>query len=478
MISWSAPAGNVTGYRLEAGSGSGLSNIADTPLGPVPGLSVSSVPPGTYYLRVRAINAAGPSGPSQEVVLVVSGGPTCEVPAAPANLTVSVNGSVVTLSWQAVSGAGITYVVDVGSGPGLSNIGPFPVGASTALTATAPDGTYYIRVRAVNACGTQGPGSSEVIAAVGVTQPPPELDWLTQVNDWRARTGVGPLTENPTFSAGDVLHARYSVKHDALIHDEDTTSPWYTPEGRAAAMASNGAGSFSVTAPDSFAIESWVQAPFHALGMFSPRLMTTGYGAYREADGGLQMSGWLDVISGRGPQPGIPLPVAFPANGMTIPIPNADVCRARILQAGLQPAVAACFWGESPSPLTSCPGYTAPAGLPLILQFSPGTNPIVTGSSLTSGGQPLEHCVFTGATYVNPEAASQQSGRSNLTSRGGVVLVPRLPLPGGATYTASITANGQAHQWSFSIAAADPRQGPLPDWALKAVPPSLVPPPQ
>jgi uncharacterized protein YkwD len=473
-ITWSAPPGTVTGYRLEAGSASGLSNIADMPLGPVPLLSVSSVPPGTYHVRVRAFNAAGLGAPSQEIVLVVSGGPTCEVPAAPVNLTVSVNGSAVTLSWQAVSGAGITYVLEVGSGPGLSNIGPFPVGATTSMTANAADGTYYIRVRAVNACNTQGAASSEVVARVGVSQPPPELDWLTQVNDWRARTGLGPVTENPTFSAGDVLHARYSVKHDILMHDEDPASPWFTAEGRAAALASNGAGSFSVTAPDSFAIESWIQGPFHAVGMLDPRLMTSGYGAYREADGGLHMSGWLDVIRGRGAHPGTALPIAFPANGMTIPIPTLDVCRSQIRQAGMQPEVAACFWGESPSPLTSCPGYTAPAGLPLILQFAPATNPVVTASSLMAGGVPLEHCVFTGATYVNPDAASQQSGRGILTSRGAVVLVPKVPLPGGTTYTASVTANGQAHAWSFTIAPADAREGPLPDWALKAVPPSFV----
>jgi hypothetical protein len=55
---------------------------------------------------------------------------------------------------------------------------------------------------------------------------------------------------------------------------------------------------------------------------------------------------------------------------------------------------------------------------------------------------PLEHCVLTGATYANPDAASQESGRSILTSRGAGAEVPR---PGGSTYTASITES-QAHQ--------------------------------
>ena len=158
-----------------------------------------------------------------------------------------------------------------------------------------------------------------------------------------------------------------------------------------------------------------------------------------------------------------PRPIIFPGNGSTIPIPNAALC----------PPGMACLWGESPNPATACPGYTLPAGLPFVLQFTPFTNPVVTGSSITRNGVPLEHCVFTGANYSNPDPVAQQSGRSILNSRGGVVVLPRRPLPAGSTYVASVTANGQQYVWSFAI-SAPAIQTPMPEWALKAVPPSFT----
>jgi hypothetical protein len=38
-------------------------------------------------------------------------------------------------------------------------------GGSRAFSTNAPPGTYYVRVRAANACGTSGP-SSEIVVSV------------------------------------------------------------------------------------------------------------------------------------------------------------------------------------------------------------------------------------------------------------------------------------------------------------------------
>ncbi len=269
-LTWSAPVeSTLTGFRLQAGTAPGLSNVADVILGVTTQLTATSVPSGTYYVRVRALDATGESAPSNEIAVSVGGG-GCAPPAAPIGLAATVVGNVVTVTWQAVSGAGVVYLLEAGSALGLSNVGVFNVGPVLSLTASAPNGTYYVRVRGANACGS-GAASSDIAVTVGGSAPPPQADWLTQVNLWRARAGVPAVGENPVWSQGDFLHSRYSVKNDVLQHDEAPSNPWYTLDGRAAAMASNGSGNNRASAPDSYAIESWVQAPFHGIGMFDPK---------------------------------------------------------------------------------------------------------------------------------------------------------------------------------------------------------------
>ena len=71
-LSWTPPAGAITGYVLEAGSAPGLANIvAGLALGPTPSFATTNVPPGTYYVRVRAANGALVSAPSSEIVVTV-----------------------------------------------------------------------------------------------------------------------------------------------------------------------------------------------------------------------------------------------------------------------------------------------------------------------------------------------------------------------------------------------------------------------
>jgi hypothetical protein len=93
---------------------------------------------------------------------VVSGVP----PGAPADLTATATGRTVTLTWTAAAGAVTSYIVDAGTGPGLTNVGTFPVGATTTLVAPGvPAGTYYVRLRAAGPGGTSA-ASAEVIVTV------------------------------------------------------------------------------------------------------------------------------------------------------------------------------------------------------------------------------------------------------------------------------------------------------------------------
>jgi uncharacterized repeat protein (TIGR03803 family) len=169
-ISWQRPAVGCapTSYILQAGSAPGLSNLANFNTGSdSTTFSAGGVGAGTYFIRVIAVNAAGASGPSQDVPLVVGGGSCSGVPGAPTSFLASVSGSTVTFAWQAASGTPSTYVLLAGTSAGATNAGQFDLGNSLSYTATGvPNGTYFVRLQARNACGG-GPVSNEVVITVG-----------------------------------------------------------------------------------------------------------------------------------------------------------------------------------------------------------------------------------------------------------------------------------------------------------------------
>src|SRR2546428_4381396 len=89
------------------------------------------------------------------------------------------------------------------------------------------------------------------------------------------------------------------VMHGLLTHSENLRQSWATPEGAAAAAVSNLAGSTRSTEPDSWAVDVWMQAPFHAIGILDPALRQVGFGIHRAQNHKIQTAAGLDVISGR-----------------------------------------------------------------------------------------------------------------------------------------------------------------------------------
>jgi hypothetical protein len=168
-LGWIAPTtgGAPTGYLIEAGSSTGLANLASFPTGTTAtSFATGGVPAGTYIVRVKATNAAGTSAPSNESTLVVGGGCTT-APSAPLGLfIVSNSGGTVSLAWTASAGSPTTYIVEAGSSSGSSNLANLDLGSSVpGLTTPAPRGLYFVRVRGRNACGTSAP-SNEIIVNV------------------------------------------------------------------------------------------------------------------------------------------------------------------------------------------------------------------------------------------------------------------------------------------------------------------------
>ncbi len=151
---WNGSAG-ATQYRIEVGSQSGLTNLVNFDTGSTAtSLSVANVPDGRYYVRIRAIGPGGVSGPSNEVVISVGVPPCTGPPPAPTGLTFSRTGRLVSLTWSVPSGL-TGLQLEVGSGPGITDVAIFPLDPTSAgVAANVPPGTYYVRLRAINSCGS------------------------------------------------------------------------------------------------------------------------------------------------------------------------------------------------------------------------------------------------------------------------------------------------------------------------------------
>jgi glucose/arabinose dehydrogenase len=148
---WTGSAG-TTQYRVEVGSQSGFTNLAqfDT-ASAVTSLSVGNAPDGNYYVRVRAIGPGGVSGPGNEVLVTV--GPCTGPPPAPTGFTFTRDGRFVSVAW--LPAGGLTGLqLEVGSAPGVTNL-VIPLDpASSGGAGNVSPGTYYVRLRAMNACGS------------------------------------------------------------------------------------------------------------------------------------------------------------------------------------------------------------------------------------------------------------------------------------------------------------------------------------
>jgi len=175
-LSWNAIPETVTSFLVEAGSAPALANLARLNTGNAAlVLLVDNVPGGVYYVRVRAIGPDGLPGPASNEIVVRVGVSCSAAPVSPTGLSAVVDGNRVNLTWIAPAGgdSASTYVVEAGSATTLSNIIVFDTGsAATQLTATAPTGLYYARVRGSNSCGIGG-ASNEFIVAIGTPAPPP-----------------------------------------------------------------------------------------------------------------------------------------------------------------------------------------------------------------------------------------------------------------------------------------------------------------
>jgi hypothetical protein len=167
-LTWDAgfTGGSPIGYIIEAGFAPGRTDVQLVHYSTVTTWSIGDVPNGVYYVRMRAGNHLGISGPSTEIPVYVGVPPP---PAAPVNLTAEVSGRTVTLNWglgsHPTAGPATHFILEAGYSADSMNIGAMNGGTGTSVTVTAvPPGIYFARIRAANGTGQSPP--SNVIRVV------------------------------------------------------------------------------------------------------------------------------------------------------------------------------------------------------------------------------------------------------------------------------------------------------------------------
>ncbi len=398
------------------------------------------VGPGLARLRLRARSIAVLHVAA--AVVVMSAVTACQpaATAAPAPPTVVPGNAYVLVRWKGppipgpyISGYVVTLVLDNGSRVQRS----VAFGSTSTVFNGMRNGTgvrFSMRTRGID--GLSRPSALTRRVVVGSPGSDPlryRAPWLEVVNYYRRASGVTPVTANPAWTVGIAAHLRYLERTPpslrtgiyANAHQENPASPWYTAAGEEAGRSSNLGGDAGSERAN---ISGWLKAPFHAIGILRPSLTQSAYAA---------SEGWtgLDVIRGIAHTLNVSPTVLFPGPGAITTITS--------------------FTGENPNPLESCPGYAAPAGLPLIalLPSAPpaGTSATLkppSGSTLTVGGS---LCVVTAVTYRTSDAVYGETGRSILAAANAVLIIPREPLSPG-THRATLTRPGQDPiTWSFTV---------------------------
>lgn len=264
--------------------------------------------------------------------------------------------------------------------------------------------------------------------------PQPADPSVAEVNELRALAGLEPVAHDAALAAGAAEHARYMVATGLLTHVQDPASPFHSADGEAAGRNANLFVSEESDASERDAIHSLMTAPFHGIAFLDPALERVGAAVHRDGEAAHWRTGYaIDVLRGRAstedPQPGEP--IVWPGDGATVPL--------------------ASYAGhERPDPLSSCPGFEAPSGLPLYVQFG-SYEPVLDAELRADDGSVVPVCSFDQETYRNPDPAAQQVAREALALRDAAVLLPQVPLREGTTYHVEVRTPERTLGWSFTV---------------------------
>lgn len=257
--------------------------------------------------------------------------------------------------------------------------------------------------------------------AAGGAQP------LDSLNAVRRLAGLPPVGRNSAWQAQCGAHARYLALADRGEHREDPASPYRTADGEACAH-----GHYFVSSqPASGAARAmtyWATGAFHLPQLLDPRLTSAAFAVAHDTSGDVQSAAVLDVRRGLTGQ--AVYPVRFPASGRVSPLSTA----ARF---------------EWPDPIPGCAGYAHPVGAPVALLLGYGQS--VRSAAIKVNGKPVAACLLTAQTFTGASESDTRVGRNVLASQGAALLLPRKPLPAGASVRVSFSTSAGPAAWTFKV---------------------------
>jgi hypothetical protein len=217
-ITWT-PLSSDGGYRVEVGGAAGQTSYSAVTASTAITFDSTDMPSPAYYIRVRGITGGVPGAPSNEETVAGTSIPRLDTstnaagacgdaPGAPRQFSTGATGTAVRLAWAAGSGSmASSYVLQVGSAPGLQNLMIVPLpGSERGLSATANFGIYALRLVASNDCGPSTWGAESILNVGGVSAAPatggpapgaPQalaqaVDGTLVTLTWNAPTGASP----------------------------------------------------------------------------------------------------------------------------------------------------------------------------------------------------------------------------------------------------------------------------------------------
>ena len=236
------------------------------------------------------------------------------------------------------------------------------------------------------------------------TPPANKNDIRAYVNYFRALASVPAISLDATLNNNCWLHGRYMAESNELTHNENTSSPWYTPQGQACAQNGNawmGSAFYQPYWQPFHAIEGWMSSVGHRLWLLYPTTPVFGFGFYTAANN--RAASGLDVLSrfNSAADTAYPSwPVRYPVAGQTdVPATNYAIT---------------IFWR-----------YFGPA-------------PTLSSTSLRTAA---------GAVVAHSATTSLDAGHK------GVKITPNAALARNTTYVVSVagTYNGAPYNYSWSF---------------------------